>query len=171
MCAGAIAPSCCSPSATTVLGLDSRPGPADHTTVSESPSTDRVPALDLIVCDDEIMISAVIVRRLRQEGHTVRDFPNGARAIEAARERVPDAILSDYEMPEMDGLQLARALAADPVLKTIPIFLITARGHRVPDEILAETGVVRIIPKPFSGRELCRIVGHEVQPRSPGNAA
>ncbi len=138
--------------------------------------TDREPTtqtsgLDLIVCDDEAMIAAIIVRRLTQVGHTVRQFPNGQQAFESARAKPPDAIITDYQMPLMDGLQLAEAMAALPELAQIPIFLVTARGHRVPDEVLARTSIVRVIPKPFSASELALWIGREVTPRSRGEAA
>ncbi len=127
--------------------------------------------LDLIVCDDEVTIAAIIVRRLTQAGHTVRQFANGQAAFEAARESPPDAIISDYQMPLMDGLQLAQAMAADPELASVPIFLVTARGHRVEDEILEKTKIVRVVAKPFSASELAMWISREVAPRSRGEAA
>ncbi|MEM1184957.1 MAG: response regulator [Planctomycetota bacterium] len=130
----------------------------------------NAPALDLIVAEDDLGISAVLCRVLRGRGHGVRAFGNGREALEAARDQAPDAVLTDYQMPVMDGAELALAFAGDPELNRVPIVMITARGHRVPDEVTASARLVRVIPKPFGSRDIERVLD-ELCPLVQGDAA
>ena len=84
----------------------------------------------------------------------VTGVPDGPVALERARERQPDVIVTDVMMPKMGGLELTRQLRADPITKDIPILLVTARGE--PQDVIAgfDAGADDYIVKPFHGREL-----------------
>lgn len=79
---------------------------------------------------------------------------DGQAALEAARERRPDLILSDVMMPRLDGLGLLRELRADERTREIPVVLLSARAGE--ESLLAgiETGADDYLVKPFSAREL-----------------
>lgn len=138
--------------------------------MSGGPRNTDVEPLDLIVAEDDFSIGQVIVRLLSGSGHTVRLCTDGQAALHAARERKPQAVLSDYQMPNLDGVGLARALADDPELSGIPMVLLTARGHKITDEELAGTRVIRIVGKPFGSRDIERVLA-ELADQMHGRAA
>lgn len=61
-------------------------------------------------------------------------------------------------MPGVDGLEFAKRLKKDQRTATIPVLMLTARGHRISPRDLQETNIVQVLPKPFSARELTAIV-------------
>ena len=75
---------------------------------------------------------------------------NGAHAIEIAKKNIPDIILLDILMPEMDGHEACRILKRDPVTKEIPIIFITALDNTDNEEEGLKLGAIDYITKPFS---------------------
>lgn len=113
----------------------------------------------ILIVDDELHVAQILGRRLEREGYRVRTARDGVEAVEAALAERPDLVISDYQMPRMDGMALAQRLAGEPSLKGLPVILLTARGHRVDEAQLATTGVVRLMAKPFSAHEVATVVG------------
>jgi PAS domain S-box-containing protein len=98
------------------------------------------------------------VRRLLGDRFDVTAVPDGKAALDAARARKPDLILSDVMMPRLDGFALLRELRADPQLCEIPVILLSARaGEEARIEGL-EAGADDYLIKPFSARELLALV-------------
>lgn len=90
------------------------------------------------------------LRRLLSQDWEVETAANGAIALELIQQRLPDLVLSDVMMPEMDGFQLLHALRTDPLTKSIPIILLSARaGEEATIEGL-ESGANDYLIKPFS---------------------
>ncbi|MDX2016515.1 MAG: response regulator [Planctomycetota bacterium] len=108
----------------------------------------------ILICDDEPHIRLVVAARLRGAGHTVTEAADGAEALRCAELERPDLVITDFQMPEMSGLDLACALAERPALANVPVIMLTARGHAVDPERLARTRITTVLPKPFSAREL-----------------
>lgn len=106
----------------------------------------------LLVEDDNDM--RYYIRQELEEIYTIEEAVNGRSGLEMAKKIMPDLIVSDVMMPEMDGVELAHLLKADPETSHIPIILLTAQGgleHRLEG---LETGADSYIPKPFSIRYL-----------------
>lgn len=82
-------------------------------------------ARDVLIVDDEPSIRDAIQRLLERAGLNVRTAANGCEALDAVKERAPDLILMDYQMPEMDGVTCCEALKGDPATKDIPVLLAT----------------------------------------------
>jgi PAS domain S-box-containing protein len=98
------------------------------------------------------------VGRLLGDRFDVEAVPDGQAALEAARAREPDLVLSDVMMPRLDGFGLLRELRADPQLCEIPVILLSARaGEEARIEGLEATADDYLI-KPFSARELLALV-------------
>ncbi|MES1244278.1 MAG: ATP-binding protein [Acidobacteriota bacterium] len=94
------------------------------------------------------------VRRLLSGSYDVIAVADGRAALRAARERVPDLILSDVMMPGLDGFGLLRELRADPELRQVPMILLSARaGEEARVEGLG-AGADDYLTKPFNAREL-----------------
>ena len=115
-------------------------------------------ARTVLLVDDERHIRHLIKYKLQAVGFTVLEARDGREALEITRRERPDLIVSDFHMPEVNGLQLARRLKEDVWTADIPIILITARGHRVPPSELVGTEIRYLLPKPFSPRELLNCV-------------
>lgn len=114
----------------------------------------------VLIADDNADMRRYLLRLLA-ERYNVAAVPNGAAALQSARERAPDLILSDVMMPELDGFGLVRELRADAKLSTIPIILLSARAGEESRIEGMERGADDYLIKPFSARELlARIQTH-----------
>ncbi len=107
----------------------------------------------VVVADDTDEIRALLVRVLRRGGHTVVDTSDGAAAPAAVHEHRPDAVVSDIDMPVMNGLDLCRAVRADPRTAGLPVVFVS--GSMVPgDRRPADAEATAVLCKPFLAEEL-----------------
>ncbi|MGZ3407322.1 MAG: response regulator [Polyangia bacterium] len=81
--------------------------------------------LDILVADDDELMRGPVARALRGRGDHVREAPDGLAALAACLKQAPDLVLSDVQMPRMDGWHLVRMLRARPSLARVPIVLLT----------------------------------------------
>ncbi|KJH73659.1 ATP-binding protein [Aliterella atlantica] len=103
------------------------------------------------------------LKRLLSQRWQVETAANGAIALDMIQQQLPDLVLTDVMMPEVDGFQLLNSLRADPVTKSIPIILLSARaGEEATIEGL-EAGADDYLIKPFSARELVARVETQLQ--------
>jgi CheY-like chemotaxis protein len=112
----------------------------------------------IIVADDEPYLTFMLATRLREHGADVFVANDGEEALSLVRERKPDLLITDFQMPVLSGLDLARRLLADPDTASIPVVLLTARGHSLPAADLVATNIRHLVAKPFSTKELIAIV-------------
>lgn len=112
----------------------------------------------ILLVDDELHVAQILGRRLAREGYQVETARDGVEAIGMIAEHTPDLVISDLQMPRMDGISFALKLAEDPDLVRIPIILLTARGHRVNSDDVDRSGIVRMVAKPFSSHEMVTVV-------------
>jgi PAS domain S-box-containing protein len=124
------------------------PCPPDSTPTAASEGRPRV-----LVADDNADMRQYLVRLLA-ERYDVKAFPNGQAALDSARERTPDLILTDVMMPELDGFALLRELRSDLKTSTVPIILLSARAGEEARVEGMERGADDYLIKPFSAREL-----------------
>ena len=108
----------------------------------------------ILIADDEDFLVQMVKHSLEKAGFGVLVASNGQAAYEAATEHRPDLVISDYQMPVLDGLGLCVRLKANPTTKEIPVLMLTARGHVLGPSELARTNVRAVIAKPFSVRRL-----------------
>ncbi len=94
------------------------------------------------------------LKGLLSQYYTVETVSNGRAALEAAKQRIPDLVLSDVMMPELDGFQLLHALREDPQTLAVPVILLSARAG--PESTIEglKAGADDYLVKPFSAREL-----------------
>jgi chemosensory pili system protein ChpA (sensor histidine kinase/response regulator) len=153
---------------TTVYGEQARQLSADQaqpdvlgqnvTTVAELPVAPQIPLV--LVVDDSITVRRVTQRLLQREGYRVTLAADGLQALERLAEERPTVVLSDIEMPRMDGFDLARNIRADAKLKQLPIIMITSRIAEKHREHAKELGVDHYLGKPYSEEELLSLVRH-----------
>ncbi|MBY0112675.1 MAG: response regulator [Phycisphaerales bacterium] len=125
----------------------------------------------ILICDDETVITFMLASRFRELGYNVLTGSDGEEGFRLACESIPAAIISDFQMPRVDGLQLAKRLKTDQRTSAIPVLMLTARGHRISPRDLQETNIVQVMPKPFSAKELSAMVLDICGPASEDRAA
>ena len=110
-------------------------------------------ATKVLVVEDNLEVLRFIHQQLRDE-HMVYLGRDGVHGLELARREKPDVIVTDYMMPEMDGLTLLRELRSDTTTSDIPVIMLTAKS-RIDDRMeVREAGADIYMNKPFSPREL-----------------
>nr|WP_307437781.1 response regulator [Labrys monachus] len=117
----------------------------------------------ILVADDNADLRDYIARLLTAQGYEVEAVADGQAALEAARRRAPDLVLSDVMMPHLDGFGLLRALRADPSLRDTPILLLSARAGEEARVEGLDAGADDYLTKPFSARELTARVASNLQ--------
>jgi chemosensory pili system protein ChpA (sensor histidine kinase/response regulator) len=123
-----------------------------------APQQAQIPLI--LVVDDSITVRRVTQRLLQREGYRVAMAADGLQALERLQEEVPSVVLSDIEMPRMDGFDLARNIRADARLRGLPIIMITSRIAEKHREHAMELGVDHYLGKPYSEDELMSLVKH-----------
>lgn len=108
----------------------------------------------VLVVDDEATSRALVEYILEASGHRVTAVDSAVAAAAAIDRHTPDVIVIDFEMPDMDGVELTRAIRADPRLTGVSIVMVTGR-HQVADKLAGlGAGVDDYITKPFEPAEL-----------------
>jgi DNA-binding response OmpR family regulator len=105
----------------------------------------------VLVVEDETDLNNLVRDQLVAEGHAVDQAFTGAEAIAAVEKQVPDLVLLDWMLPDLDGLAVCRRLRQDHVM---PIIMLTARGEEIDRVLGLEVGADDYVTKPFSMREL-----------------
>ncbi|HET8844552.1 MAG TPA: ATP-binding protein, partial [Ktedonobacteraceae bacterium] len=111
----------------------------------------------IVLADDNADMRGY-VKRLLQDRFEVETTANGVQALLAVKQKLPDLVLSDIMMPEMDGFQLLQALKADPQTARIPVLLLSARAGEESTVEGIKAGADDYLVKPFSARELLATV-------------
>jgi two-component system, chemotaxis family, chemotaxis protein CheY len=105
----------------------------------------------ILVADDSRAMRMIVVRTLRQagfSGHDIVEAENGRQALEMIANQVPDLILSDWNMPEMTGIDLLRSLRSKGL--NIPFCFVTSEGSEEMREVASQNGALGLIAKPFT---------------------
>jgi chemosensory pili system protein ChpA (sensor histidine kinase/response regulator) len=113
----------------------------------------------VLVVDDSLTVRRVTQRLLLREGYRVVLAKDGLDALERLAETVPQIVLSDIEMPRMDGFDLVRNMRADARLRNLPVIMITSRIAQKHRDYAAELGVDHYLGKPYSEEDLLALIG------------
>lgn len=110
---------------------------------------------NVLVVDDDAHIREVIAFALRRAGFEVATANDGAAALERIEREAPELLILDILMPELDGLEVCRALrAGPPSTRHLPILFLSSKDDEVDRIVGLELGADDYIGKPFSPREL-----------------
>ena len=120
-----------------------------------------------MVVDDSLTVRRVTQRLLVREGYRVVTAKDGLDALERLTEERPVILLSDIEMPRMDGFDLVRNVRADPRLAGLPVVMITSRIAQKHRDYAAELGVQHYLGKPYSEEELLSLVARYAAAAKP----
>ena len=108
--------------------------------------------LKIVIADDEAVIRMDLKEILREAGHeVVGETANGRRAVAIVRDMHPDLVIMDIKMPDMDGIEAARLIAADHLA---PVLLLTAFDDAELIERAKDAGVLAYLVKPVEEKNL-----------------
>ena len=108
----------------------------------------------VLVADDEADVLNLVAANLKGAGFTVMKASDGAEALKKARAQIPDLIVLDVMLPEMDGFEICKTLRLDPATARVPIIMLTAKAAEIDRVLGLELGADDYLTKPFSPREL-----------------
>ena len=120
-------------------------------------------AYNVLVVDDSMPMRSVIKKTLKASGFKVGEFfdaANGREALDILRDEWLDLVLTDYNMPDMDGLALINAMKSDEILKVIPVVVVTTEGSQQRMEEFMKKGAAGYIRKPFTPEEIRQQLNH-----------
>jgi chemotaxis family two-component system response regulator PixH len=112
----------------------------------------------ILVVDDMQAELELVCQYLTKAGHTVVTAVNGQEALDLAISERPDAIVTDWMMPVMGGLELCRHLRKQPETASIPIVACTAKDRDVDRAWAIKQGVKVYLTKPYTAKELLTAV-------------
>lgn len=114
-------------------------------------------AYNILVVDDSFPMRAVIKKVIKDSGFNTGELfeaGNGTEALEVLDEQWLDLVLTDYNMPEMNGLELLKEMKRRDMLKDIPVVMVTTEGSDQRVEEFLEQGAVAYIKKPFTPEQI-----------------
>jgi CheY-like chemotaxis protein len=112
----------------------------------------------ILVADDESHILHVVSLKLQNAGFRVLTAHDGREALELAQHERPDLLITDYHMPHLSGLELCQALKQEEATAKIPAIMLTARGYCLEPADTERSGILCMVSKPFSPRQLLATV-------------
>ncbi len=124
--------------------------------MTTSPGLSNPSSPAILVAEDDRAVRAVVVKRLQALGYNVLQAGDGNEALQAADDAQRNILITitDWDMPKINGVELAKALADNETGNGPPVVLLTARDFELADGMLEGTNVVAVMRKPFSGRKL-----------------
>lgn len=108
----------------------------------------------VLVAEDDEDILQLVATRLRRDGHEVLEARDGAQALAAMQDRLPDLVLLDVSMPALDGLEVLRRIRGDERLAGVPVVLLTAMAQEQDVRRAFEAGADAYLRKPFGLADL-----------------
>jgi two-component system, chemotaxis family, chemotaxis protein CheY len=120
-------------------------------------------AYNVLIVDDSTPMRAVIKKIVKASEFNVGQFfeaINGLEAMEVLNNEWIDLVLTDYNMPDMNGLELVEEMNKDDHLKSIPAVMITKEGSRTRVEEFMAKGVMDYIKKPFTPEQIKQKLKH-----------
>jgi two-component system phosphate regulon response regulator PhoB len=122
----------------------------------------------ILVVEDDAALCELLTWNLDAEGYAVRATGDGEEALLMVREQAPDAIILDWMIEQVPGIEVCRRLRKDKETSRVPILMLTARGEEEDRIRGLKTGADDYVTKPFSPRELMARVAALLRRSRPG---
>ena len=116
----------------------------------------------ILIVDDSPSQLMGIRRIVEKLGHEALTAEDGAAGVEAAKRELPDLILMDVVMPNLNGFQATRSITREPTTKHIPVILVTTKDQDTDRVWGMRQGARAYLTKPFSESELAEIITQHV---------
>lgn len=108
----------------------------------------------ILIVDDELDVADLVAYNLQTKGFDTETVNDPTHSIGVARTMMPDLVILDVMMPEINGIQICRLLRAEPQLKNVPVIFLTAKVEEDDRVQGLESGADDYVCKPFSTKEL-----------------
>jgi two-component system alkaline phosphatase synthesis response regulator PhoP len=113
----------------------------------------------ILLCDDELHILKAAEFKFSRAGYQVVCAGNGEEGWAQIEREMPDVVVTDCQMPLLNGLELAKRIKNHAATNHLPVIMLSAKGFELSAEQLRdEYGIIRLLCKPFSPRELFGLV-------------
>jgi CheY-like chemotaxis protein len=112
----------------------------------------------LLLVEDEAFIRELVITLCGEWGVEARAVADGAAALRAARERLPDLVLLDIVLPGLDGIAVCRLLKADPATRPVPVYMLSARVRDADRDAASRAGADGYLDKPFRAAALHALI-------------
>jgi two-component system, chemotaxis family, chemotaxis protein CheY len=127
----------------------------------------------MLIVDDSLPMRAIIIRTIKASGFMETEFlqaSNGEEALKVLGTEWLDLVITDYNMPDMNGMELIQRMKKDEILQAIPVLVVTTEGSREKVEAFIQEGAAGYVKKPFTPEtirfELTKILG---EPENEGS--
>jgi two-component system, chemotaxis family, chemotaxis protein CheY len=110
-------------------------------------------AANILIVDDSLPMRSVIIKNIKASGFGAGNFyqaPDGNEALKVLKSEWVDLVITDYNMPDMNGAELVSEMKKDDELKTIPVIIVTTEGSQKKVQEFMEKGADGYIKKPFT---------------------
>jgi CheY-like chemotaxis protein len=137
------------------------PGPVSRKESSEIPRAAGPREIDMkiLIAEDNLVMAHVLQFNLERAGFEVHAAADGALALEAAMEDTFDVIITDYQMPRMNGEELVRQLRTYPEYMDTPMVLCSAKGYEIDTaQLERDLGIAEVVYKPFSPAHIVELI-------------
>ena len=115
--------------------------------------------MQILIAEDNLVMVHVLQFNLERAGFEVHAAVNGAEALEAAVDRTFDLVITDYQMPEMNGEEFVRQLRGHGDYQDTPIVMCSAKGYEIDtDQLGLDLGINEFVYKPFSPAQMVELV-------------
>ncbi|HEY8464977.1 MAG TPA: response regulator transcription factor [Bacillota bacterium] len=108
----------------------------------------------IAIIEDEANIVELVKYNLDREGYHTISANNGKKGLELVRQELPDLVILDLMLPELDGITVCKQMRLDAQTRNIPIIILTAKSEEADRVLGLEMGADDYVTKPFSPREL-----------------
>jgi CheY-like chemotaxis protein len=124
----------------------------------------------VLVIDNSPVLHDIVDKTLQDLGYLGIHVRDGISGISKAEEIIPDLILLDYILSDMNGYQVSRELEEMEVTKSIPIVLMSSRNDKIGQKLVNTMGIVDYITKPFSSEALSTVLQHALKKHSKNSS-
>jgi DNA-binding response OmpR family regulator len=114
----------------------------------------------ILIVDDESSMVSVLQRHISNAGYEFEAATNGREALEKIQQEVPDLVMLDLMMPDMNGFEVCRRIRAEEKTKSVPVLIITALRSESDASAAAACGANELIVKPIDGGHLAKRLRH-----------
>ncbi len=128
--------------------------PAGGPETAPPPAATVAPGARVLIVDDDPVMRRLTTRALQNDGYVLTEATNGREALEVMRRETPDLVILDFVMPELDGLDVLRALRADPATVSLPVLMLTSQSDEGSTRAGFDAGATDYLTKPFSSPQL-----------------
>ena len=119
----------------------------------------------ILIVEDSRSMRRIVRAALEQDGHQVAESEDGRQALAALREVTPELIITDINMPEVDGISLVREIRRLPAFRFTPVIILTTESGDDVKESGRAAGATGWIVKPFDPDRLRHVVSHVLRTR------